>query len=103
LSDNIGFLELFGKLVDFMLNEKCRKLLIYQDNTSVIEMVVSRGGVTRTKHMRTRMHLVLEAVKENRIEIKYIGAKEMRADGFTKSLHGMSFVQFRSEVLHLTD
>jgi hypothetical protein len=72
LSDNIGFVELFGELVNFMLNEKSRKLLVYQDNNSVIDMMVSRGGITRMKHMRTRMHLILEAVKEHRIGKKHI-------------------------------
>jgi hypothetical protein len=45
----------------------------------------------------------LEAVKEYQIEIKYKGTKEIIADGFVKSLDGTSFVQFRLEVLHLTD
>jgi hypothetical protein len=46
LSDNIGFVELFAELVEFMLNMKGRKPLIYQDNSSVIEMVTT-GGVLR--------------------------------------------------------
>jgi hypothetical protein len=37
------------------------------------------------------------------VEIKYIGTKGMKADGFTKSLDGADFAQFRAEVLHLTD
>ncbi len=55
------------------------------------------------KHMKTRMHLILEAMKENRVEIKPIGSKGMKADGFTKSLDGTSFMKFRSESLHLSD
>jgi hypothetical protein len=69
----------------------------------VIKIVVSGDGMTRMKQMRARMHLVLEAVKEYQIEIKYKGTKEIIADGFAKSLDGTSFVQFRLEVLHLTD
>jgi hypothetical protein len=70
--------ELFGELVNFMLNENNRKPpLIFQDKMSVIDMVISGGGVTRTKHTRTRLYLILEAVKENRIEIKRIGMKEI--------------------------
>jgi hypothetical protein len=66
-------------------------------------MITSGGGITRTKHMRTRLYLVLEAIRENRIIVRRVGTKEMKADGFTKCLDGSSFVQFRKEVLHLTD
>jgi hypothetical protein len=66
-------------------------------------MVTEGGGVVRTKHMRTRMHLVLEAVRQNRVEIGYVGTKEMKADGLSKPLEGLEFVKFRLEVLNLTD
>jgi hypothetical protein len=49
------------------------------------------------------MYLVLEAVKEKWVEMKYISTKEMKADGFTKSLDEVEFVQLRSNVLHLSD
>jgi hypothetical protein len=103
LSDNVGFIELFAELVAFVINEPMVTPVIYQDNTSVIDMVTSGGGITRTKHMRTRLHLVLEAIKESRVVVKRVGTKEMKADGFTKCLDGASFVQFRKEELHLTD
>jgi hypothetical protein len=104
LSDHVGFVELFGELVNFILNEsRSVPPVVYQDSTSVIEMITSGGGVTRTKHMRTRLYLVLEAIRENRIIVRRVGTKEMKADGFTKCLDGSSFVQFRKEVLHLTD
>jgi hypothetical protein len=86
------------------MNEKRGKPpVICQDNMSVIDMVTSGGGITRTKDMRTRLHLVLEAIKEGRIVIKRVGMKEMKVDGFTKCLDGSSFMQFRKEVLHLAD
>jgi hypothetical protein len=53
--------------------------------------------------MRTRLYLVLEAIRENRIIVRRVGTKEMKADGFTKRLDGSNFVQFRKEVLHLTE
>jgi hypothetical protein len=103
LSDNVGFIELFAELVAFVINEPVVTPVIYQDNTSVIDMVTSGGGITRTKHMRTRLLLVLEAIKESSVVVQRVGTKEMKADGFTKCLDGASFVQFRKEVLHLTD
>jgi hypothetical protein len=70
LSDNVGFIELFAELVAFVINEPMVTPVIYQDNTSVIDMVTSGGGITRTKHMRTRLHLVLEAIKESRVVVQ---------------------------------
>jgi hypothetical protein len=68
LSDNVGFIELFAELVAFVINEPMVTPVIYQDNT--IDMVTSGGGITRTKHMRTRLHLVLEAIKESRVVVQ---------------------------------
>jgi ribosome biogenesis SPOUT family RNA methylase Rps3 len=99
----MGFIELFGEMLEFMLNMKCEVPLIYEDITPVIDMVMMGGGVTRTKHMRTRMYLVLEAIAEKRVHLKHIGTKQMKADGFTKCLNGADFASFRSEVLHLAD
>ena len=65
LSDNVNQVELFQELLEFMVNGATDKPVIHQDNTAVITLVTQGGGVARTKHMRTRMQLVLEAVKEN--------------------------------------
>jgi hypothetical protein len=85
LSDNIGLAELFAEFVAFVTNSEQMKPLIYQDSTSVITMVTEGGGATRSKTMRMRMCLVLEAVKEDRVEIKYVNTKGMEADGLSKS------------------
>jgi hypothetical protein len=103
LSDNLALVELFSEFVAFVTDSKEIKPVIYQDSTSVITMVTEGGGAVRTKHMRTRMHLVLEAVRQNRAEIRYIGTKGMKADGLSKPLEGLDFVKFRSEVLNLAD
>ena len=103
LSDELGFVELFAEFLSFVTNSKTLKLVVHQDSTLVIMMVTEGGGATRTKHMRTRLHLVIEAVKEGHIEIKYRNTKEMKADGLTKALGGAEFTDFRVKVLHLTD
>jgi hypothetical protein len=103
LSDNLGFVELFSEMLEFMLNTKCEKPLINQDKASMVELVMSGGGTTRTKHMRTRVYLVLEVIAEKRVELKRIGTKQVKADGFMKSLDGADFTCFRKEVLHLSD
>ncbi len=94
LLDNLGLVELFQELVEFMLIERLLKPIIFQDNTSVIMLVTKGGGVMRTKHLRVGMNLVLEAVRENRIEIKYVETEQMKVDGLMKALNGKVYKDF---------
>jgi hypothetical protein len=100
LSDNVGFVELFHEFVSFVLNCKIGTPTVYQDNTSVISLVTIGGGVMRTKHLRTRMYLVMEALKEGKISVKYIHTSEMFADGLTKVLDGADFDSFANRALN---
>jgi hypothetical protein len=94
LSDYVGFVELFQEFISFLVSEKLPMPIIYQDSTSVVTLVTQGGGVTRTRHLRNRMHLVKEAVDEQRLDIRHCRTDEMIADGFTKSLEGMTYKQF---------
>jgi hypothetical protein len=100
LSDNVGFVELFHEFVTFILNCKIEVPMVYQDNTLVISLVTAGGGVMRTKHMRTRMYLVMEMLKEGKIEVKYVHTSEMFADGLTKVLDGTDFDSFANKALN---
>jgi magnesium-transporting ATPase (P-type) len=99
LLDNLGFVELFQEFLSFVTNSMVTASVIFQDNTSVISMVTSGGGVTRTKHMRARMFLVLEAVRESRVIVRYIPTSLMIADGITKPLEGKAFDFFAKTVM----
>jgi methionine synthase II (cobalamin-independent) len=99
LSDNLGFVELFQEFLEFITNSKIEASIIFQDNTSVISMVTTGGGITRTKHMRTRMYLVLEAVKDQRVKVRYVPTAAMLADGLTKPLDGKAFDFFAKTAL----
>jgi hypothetical protein len=103
LTDNISFVELFEEFLSFILNIKQRIPTIYQDSTSVISLVTKGGGIMRTKHLRARMNLGLEAVNENRIMIVYRHTSQMIADGLSKPLVGESFMTFRNAILGLAD
>jgi hypothetical protein len=94
LSDYVGFIELFQEFVSFMVSEKLPTPIIHQDSTSVITLVTQGGGVTRTRHLRNRMHLVKEAVDDKRLDIRHCKTINMIADGFTKPLEGVAFKQF---------
>jgi hypothetical protein len=94
LSDNIGLIELFQEFVTFLVSEKLQTPITYQDSTSVITLVTQGGGVTRTRHLRNRMHLVKETVDKQRLIISHCKAPNMIADGLTKPLDGADFKQF---------
>ncbi len=42
--------------------------------------------------MRTQLHLVLEVVQQEQIEIRYVNTKQMKAYGLSKPLEGAKFV-----------
>jgi len=99
LTDNIGFVELFNEFIGFITNTTMPIPIIYQDSTSVISLVKEGGGVARTKHLRVRMELCKEALKENRIEVLYMPTGKMIADCLTKALDGKAFLQFVAALL----
>jgi hypothetical protein len=94
LSDNVGAVELFQELACFLLNTNIPIPTIYQDSTSVISLVTQGGGMARTKHLRTRMFLVKEAIQEDKIKVKFVATEDMLADGLTKALDGTGFRTF---------
>jgi hypothetical protein len=100
LSDNVGLVELFHEFLGFILNHKVDIPIVHQDNMSVISLVTTRGGVTRTKHLRARMCVVKEAIDERKMRIKHVLTADMIADGLTKALAGNDgFDLFAANVL----
>jgi hypothetical protein len=99
LSDNVGLVELFHEFLGFVLSCTVDVPIVYQDNTSVISLVMIGGGVTRTKHLRARMCLVKEAMDEKRLIIKHVLTADMIADRLTKALEGNGFDLFAATVL----
>jgi len=99
LSDSLSFVEIFSEFLAFVIDQKTRPPVIYQDNTSVISLVTKGGGINRTKHLRARMNLVGEAVRERGLKVLYMPTEDMIADGFTKVLEGVKFGSFAKIVL----
>jgi hypothetical protein len=99
LSDNLANIEVFAELMEFITGEKAITPVIYQDNTSVISLVTQGGGMMRTKHLRARVNLVLEAVAEKRVKVVYVSTEKMIADGLTKVLGSSLFYKFAKHVL----
>jgi hypothetical protein len=99
LLDNIGFVELFHEFISFILDCAVDIPMVYQDNTSIISLVTLGGGKVRTKHLRTRMFLVREAIEERKLRVRYVHTSQMSADGLTKILDGSDFDFFVDQAL----
>ena len=52
-----------------------------------------------TKHLRVRIELCKQSLKEGKVTIKYVNTKQMMVDGLTKALEGDDFIQFTENLL----
>ncbi len=102
LLDNVGVVELLQEFQAFMMNTALPDPVVFHDSPSVITLVMQGGDVPCMKYMRTRMDLVCEAVEEQEMLIRYVGTKEMKADGLTKVLEGADFKELVNVVLGRT-
>jgi hypothetical protein len=50
---------------------------VCQDCNVVVSLVTKGGGVTQTKHLRTRMNLVKEIMDANRLNLVYLKPERM--------------------------
>jgi len=57
LTDNVSLVELFKEFVEFLTMQNVETPIVYEDCNAVVSLVTLGGGVTRTKHLRARMHL----------------------------------------------
>ena len=99
LSDNISFFELFTEFIAFITNTAIEPPLIYEDCTAGISLIKEGGGVARTKHIRVRIEMSKQALKENKFKLQYVNTKQMIADGLTKVLEGEAFISFANTLL----
>jgi hypothetical protein len=99
LTDNVGFVELFEEFLSILLNIDERTPIVYQDCTSVIDLVTKGGGIVRTKHLRARMNVGREAILQERIKVVYCHTSRMIADGLMKALEGNVFLTFTDMIL----
>jgi hypothetical protein len=98
LADNVVFIESFEEFLSFYCFEE-RKPIIYQDCTSVVDLVTKGGGVVQTKHLRAWVNISREAILEERIKVIYCHTSWMIADGLTKALKGSAFTTFADLIL----
>jgi hypothetical protein len=61
MTDNIGLAELVHEFLEFVTMISILTPIIYQDSTYEINLITKGGGITRTKHLRAKMHSGKEA------------------------------------------
>jgi Reverse transcriptase (RNA-dependent DNA polymerase)/gag-polypeptide of LTR copia-type/GAG-pre-integrase domain/Integrase core domain len=72
---------------------------IYSDNRAAIENSRNDVGHSRMKHIDIRHHFIREAVKENRIDIRWIDTNHQLADVLTKSVTKIKFKYMTNRIM----
>ena len=69
------------------------------DNIGAIEMLDSKTGKCRTKHMDTRYHWIKEFVDDEIGRVRYVKLENNVADTLTKNLQPRLFEKHASELV----
>ena len=75
-----------------------QKPTLWGDNKSANLLAVNPISSDRSKHIRVRHLRVREYVELDEMTVKWIGTKEMLADGFTKVLPGPALADLRDKL-----
>jgi hypothetical protein len=63
LTDNLSLVELFHEFLKFVTAGPINKPVIFQDCSTVVQLVTTGGGMPCTKHLRAWMNTAREAVQ----------------------------------------
>ena len=72
--------------------------MLWGDNKSADLLAVNPISSDRSKHIRVRHLRVCEYAELDEMTVKWIGTKEMLADGFTKVLLGLALANLRDKL-----
>jgi len=75
------------------LGLKSEKLLLHEDNTSVINRCIKGAHEfhRRSKHIDVKFHFIRDQVQKGNVDIQYVNTHENPADVMTKLLSGTEF------------
>ena len=71
-------------------------IVIWCDNQSAIKMAKNPVMHARTKHIERHCHLIRDYVKKRRIQVEFVRSQEQAADGLTKPLTKVRFIEVRN-------
>ena len=69
-----------------MKEEITEPMILYCDNTSVINISKNLVMHTKTKHIEIKYHYLRKLVQDKEVKMEYVNIKEKIADIFTKPL-----------------
>ena len=84
------------KLLDDLGLQVDRKVVIYCDNLSSIQLARNPVYHARTKHIEVHYHFIRERVLAGDIDLVYVSTEEQVADIFTKALGAEKLRRFRT-------
>ena len=74
--------------------------IIFQDNESTIRMAMEgHGDFKRTKMINPRFYFITEKIANNEVRLQYLPSELLRADVFTKHLHGPAFQSMMDKIM----
>ena len=73
-------------------------MVVYCDNSSVIDISKNPVQHSKTKHIEIRYHFIRDIVERNIMCLKYIPTECQNADIFTKSLDRSKFETLRQVI-----
>ena len=82
------------------LSITAKKPTLWGDNKSANFLAVNPISCDTSKHIRARHLRVREYVAHDEMDVKWVGTREILADGFTKTLPGLALSDLRDK-LHL--
>ena len=88
----------FKQLLEGMKIEIKDPIVIYYDNTSVINKSKNLVMHIKMKHIAIKYHFLRELVEDKEIRLEYVNAKEQIIDIFTKPLSKDAFLYLRGKL-----
>ena len=81
-----------------MKEEVTKLVILFCDNTNVINISKNLVMHAKTKHIAIRYHYVRELVEDKQVKMEYIHAKEKIVDIFTKPLPKDTYEYLRGKL-----
>jgi hypothetical protein len=82
------------------LDYKCeRPSIIFIDNQAAKAMAENDVMKDKSKHIDIKYHFIREAVKEKRVEMKWVSTKQQLADILTKGVKEADFTRIRDVIM----
>ena len=95
---NCSTIVWFKQLLVGMKIEIKDLVVIYCDNTSVINISKNLVMHTKTKHIAIKYHFLRELVQDKEVRLEYVNTKEQIVDIFTKPLPKNAFMYLRGKL-----